>query len=254
MYKGQTLFIADLHLSPEIPETTALALRFLDACRGARALYVLGDLFEYWIGDDVGLSMYPSVVEYLTAVKESGCRVGVMHGNRDFLLGQTFADTCGVELNHQDEWVIELGQKTALLMHGDTLCTRDTAYLEFRNFVRDPVWQANFLAESVSNRQAIAQSMRNKSRVSGENKMLDIMDVDDAAAVKRLRQYDCHLLIHGHTHRPGIHVLDESADQSELKDGQTSQHAIRYVLGDWRPDGAEILRFDGQKLYLEHFA
>jgi UDP-2,3-diacylglucosamine hydrolase len=235
-----TLFISDLHLSPERPAIIGLFLAFLrDRAAGAEALYVLGDLFEYWIGDDAGRQ--PEVqplIAALRALTRSGVPVYFMHGNRDFLLGEDFARDTGCRLL-ADPTVITLYGERVLLMHGDTLCTDDAEYLRFRAMVRDPRWIQAFLAKPIPERLAMAREYREMSKTATATKKPEIMDVNPAAVEAALRDHGVRHLIHGHTHRPAQHVL--------TLDGATVR---RTVLGDWYDQGS-VLTCDANGCTLE---
>jgi len=224
------LFISDLHLSPERPAISALFLDFLRGrARQATALYILGDLFEYWIGDD--LAGNPEVAPLLAALREltaSGVPVYVMHGNRDFLLGAGFEQATGCRLL-PDPSVIDLYGERVLLMHGDTLCTDDVEYQKFRAMVRDPRWVRQFLDKSVPERLAMVREVREVSKTATATKKPEIMDVNPAAVQAAFRQHGVRHLIHGHTHRPGEHRL--SLDGAEVQ---------RTVLGDWYEQGSVL--------------
>ncbi len=230
-----TLFISDLHLCPSRPAVNAAFFRFLerDAVK-AEALYILGDLFEYWIGDDdMGEGLNADVVAALRALSDGGTAVFFMHGNRDFLIGQRFCEDAGVVLL-DDPTLIELHDKSVLLMHGDTLCTEDTAYQAFRQMVRAPSWQSEFLAKPLTTRRLDVEAMRRQSEASKRTKPMAIMDVSSDAVAESLRIFAYPpLLIHGHTHRPARHEV--SVDGHEC---------IRRVLSDWHEDRAMILRLD----------
>jgi len=225
-----TLFISDLHLDPERPAITALFLDFL-ASRAleADAIYILGDLFEAWIGDDDTGSMNQAVCEGLKACALADTPVYVMHGNRDFLLGSGFAERCGCTLL-EDPACIDLYGRPVLLMHGDLLCTDDTEYMAFRKMVRDPVWQQEMLAKPLNERRQMAQAMRANSREQTGGKPESIMDVNSDAVVRLMTENHVQLLIHGHTHRPAIHDMDVA--------GHAAQ---RIVLGDWYEQGSVLV-------------
>lgn len=234
----QCLFIADLHLDPERSGSYELALRFLDQASNAQSLFILGDLFEYWIGDDAGLTLYEPVIRALENLSRTGCSLTVLLGNRDFLLGRAFADATGARLVSADEQLITLDTAPILLMHGDTLCTDDTDYQAFRKLVRDPLWQQSFLSLSVEQRQCKALELRNKSKMAGTTKSAEIMDVNEAEVQARLTANACATIIHGHTHRPYLH---------------SSASSRRFVVGDWHSDHAQYVLFDGKQLTLETF-
>jgi UDP-2,3-diacylglucosamine hydrolase len=239
-----TLFISDLHLDAERPEITALFGRFIDEeARGADALYILGDLFEAWVGDDDSSETGRFVAEKLATLRASGVPVYFQRGNRDFLLGDDFAQRAGVTVL-PDPAVILLHGKPTLLMHGDLLCTDDVAYQQFRAQTRDPRWQAQFLAQPLAARLAFAQQARTASQarhaeLQGQGLMEAITDVAPMTVTATLARYGIDTLIHGHTHRPAVHELDV--------DGRACQ---RIVLGDWYEQGS-VLRVDSDSLQLD---
>jgi UDP-2,3-diacylglucosamine hydrolase len=222
-----TLFISDLHLDPERPAITELFLDLLNTrARNSDAIYILGDLFEAWIGDDDHSPMNQAVCKGLGDCASTGIPVFVMHGNRDFLLGEEFAKASSCILL-DDPALIDLYGTPTLLMHGDMLCTDDTEYMSFRRMVRDPQWQAELLSKSLQERQMIASGMRNQSRQQTGGKPESIMDVNDEAVREVMSTYNVQRLIHGHTHRPAVHDL-------LLADTP----AQRIVLGDWYEQGS----------------
>ncbi len=225
-----TLFISDLHLHPSRPAITALFLDFLDeAARRARALYILGDLFEYWLGDEaVGLEAWRPIIAGLQRATAAGLEVYVMHGNRDFLLGEGFARATGCGLLAEPAR-IDLNGVPTLLMHGDVLCTDDVEYQAFRAVVRDPAWQREFLARPLAEREALARQLRELSQQSTAQKKPQIMDVTPQAVAAVMRAHGVRRLIHGHTHRPGEHLFE--------LDGEP---AWRLVLGDWYEQGSVL--------------
>ena len=225
-----TLFISDLHLDPERPTVTKLFLELLGTrATDADALYILGDLFEAWVGDDDASPMNQAVCAGLKKCVTSGTPVFVMHGNRDFLLAAGFTDASGATLL-EDPALIDLYGTPTLLMHGDLLCTDDKEYMAFRAMVRDPQWQQQLLSKSLQERQLIARDMRNKSREQTGGKPESIMDVNQEAVVEIMTGHRVQRLIHGHTHRPAIHDLRIS--------GQPAQ---RIVLGDWYEQGSLLI-------------
>ncbi len=238
-----TLFISDLHLDEARPQITDLFLAFLRGdARQADALYILGDLFEAWIGDDASSPLIDSVREGLRQLVASGVPVAFLRGNRDFLVGTGFAEATGVRLL-PDPCVVVLHGEPVLLMHGDLLCSDDTAYQAFRSQVRDPVWQQQFLSQPLAARQAFADRARGESRkrqagLIEANALEAITDVTLATVVETMARYGVTRLIHGHTHRPAIHALDI--------DGRRAQ---RIVLGDWYAQGS-VLRVDADGLSL----
>jgi UDP-2,3-diacylglucosamine hydrolase len=231
----RTLFISDLHLAEDRPATTRRFERFLaDTVPGADALYILGDLFEYWVGDDA-LDL-PFEFRVCSALRESARAVPsfFMHGNRDFVIGKRFAEHTGVRLL-DDPAVVDLYGTRALLMHGDTLCTQDAAYQAFRSRVRDPAWQARALARPIAERIAVAHGLRAGSEEAKEAKAEEIMDVAALAVERAFADSGCTLLIHGHTHRPARHVHRiANAD------------CVRWVLPDWYGPGGYLAASPGR--------
>lgn len=238
----KTLFISDLHLSQERPAITKLFLRFLqERAVSADALYILGDLFEVWLGDDMVLPEYQPALEALKLLSEQGLSIYIMYGNRDFLMRQSFEALSGTTLI-PEPCVIDLDGQATLLMHGDVLCTDDVAYQQFRTMVRNPQWQDALLAKTPEQRLALAREYRAMSQTEMAKKDETIMDVNPQAVIETLRQHHVFHLIHGHTHRPGFHQFD--------LDGQTSQ---RIVLGDWYEHG-NYLVCEGHQCRLENFS
>lgn len=216
------LFISDLHLDESRPHIVDLFARFLaNEARGADALYILGDLFESWIGDDDDAELPLQVAKNLRALSVTGVQIFFMHGNRDFLLGETYARKSGMTIL-ADPTIIDIGGERTLLMHGDTLCTDDVEYQKFRTLVRNPKWQQDFLAKPLDERRAFAARARGESKKQTALKHAEIMDVNQSAVESTLRAHGVHRLIHGHTHRPATHRF--------ALDGKTAQ---RIVLGDW---------------------
>ncbi|SHE74550.1 UDP-2,3-diacylglucosamine diphosphatase [Thermomonas hydrothermalis] len=224
-----TLFISDLHLDAARPEITALFARFLEGpARQADALYILGDLFEAWVGDDDPSDPGALVARHLRALTDAGVPVAFIRGNRDFLLGADYAARCGMTLLH-DPTVVDLYGTPTLLLHGDLLCTADTAYQQFRAQTRDPRWQAQFLAQPLAARLAFAQQARAASQarhgeLQAQGMAETIGDVTPATVQDWFKRFGVPRMIHGHTHRPAIH--DEG-------NGRT-----RIVLGDWYTQGS----------------
>lgn len=229
-----TLFVSDLHLDPDRPEITALFGRFLDGeARGADALYILGDLFEAWVGDDDPSGAGAFVAERLHALVEAGVPVSFIRGNRDFLLGDAYAARAGMTLL-DDPTVVDLYGTPTLLLHGDLLCTDDTVYQQFRAQTRDPQWQAQFLAQPLAARLAFAAQARAASQARygelvAKGMAETVGDVAPATVQAWFERFGVRRMIHGHTHRPAIH--DEGH-------GRT-----RIVLGDWYEQGS-VLRVD----------
>lgn len=224
-----TLFIADLHLHTEEPAITAGFLHFLGGvAREADALYILGDLFEAWIGDDDPNPLHQRVAAAIRALVDSGVPCYFIHGNRDFLLGKRFARESGMQLLPQEK-VLELYGRKVLIMHGDTLCTDDAGYQAFRAKVHQPWLQTLFLALPLFIRHRVAAKMRADSRAANSSKSLAIMDVNQQAVIEAMEKHRVQWLIHGHTHRPAVHQL--TANEAP---------AFRAVLGAWHSEGSMI--------------
>jgi UDP-2,3-diacylglucosamine hydrolase len=225
-----SLFIADLHLCSTRPGITQLFEDFLaDIAPRAEALYILGDLFEYWAGDDDLADPFNARIAHsLRAAVGRGTRIHLMHGNRDFLLGQLFLQDAGASLL-PDPSLIDLYGTPTLLMHGDTLCTDDHDYQQFRALVRDAEWQAAFLARPLAERKAQIEELRRRSETEKSLKAADIMDVNPQAVIEELRAHHYPRLIHGHTHRPARH--------EHRIDGMLCE---RWVLPDWYDSGGYL--------------
>ena len=224
-----TLLLSDIHLPNQPSPLRDAFARFLASpARAAETVYILGDLFEYWIGDDVGRREYGPEFAALRALSDSGVRVRFMHGNRDFLVGKDFAATTGVELL-PDPLRLELAGVPTLLSHGDIFCTDDHAYQRWRRFSRNPLAQAAYHRLPESMRLRVAGT----ARAGSENKPSMIMDVNDAAVRAAFVRYDVQRIIHGHTHRPAEHTYEI--------DGRPCE---RIVLADWRPQHLEYLICD----------
>lgn len=233
-----TLFVSDLHLDAARPHITDLFVQFVnDEAISSNALYILGDLFEAWIGDDVADAAGDRVATAIANLHTRNVPVFFIHGNRDFLLGDAWARRARVTLLADPSLVVIEGQPT-LLMHGDTLCSDDIDYQAFRNQVHQPRWQREFLAQSHTERSAFATHARDESRRQTASKQGTIMDVNADAVAAAMRAHKVTRLIHGHTHRPAIHDLDI--------DGVAAQ---RIVLGDWYDQGS-VLRLDAGGLEL----
>ncbi len=214
--------ISDLHLEETRPDITGAFLKFLDSIQAhATALYILGDFFESWIGDDENTPLQQQIKARLKSLSESGTSLFVMHGNRDFLIGDQFCEETGATLL-ADPSVVNLNGLKVLLMHGDSLCTRDTAYMKFRQTIRNPAFLKTFLDRPLEDRKITAQQLRAMSQAGNQGKSMEIMDVTPEEVPKVMRKHGVHWLIHGHTHRPQIHEMN--------LDGQTAK---RVVLGDW---------------------
>jgi UDP-2,3-diacylglucosamine hydrolase len=223
------LFISDLHLEDRRPETTKLLLKFLqDEAVHADALYILGDLFEFWLGDDAPSKCSLDVATALKRLSQSGVPCYFMHGNRDFLLQGEYAARAGLKLL-PEEYVAELYGERVLLMHGDSLCTDDIAYQQFRTVVRDPAWQRDFLAKSPQERLQTALQARDASAAHKGAMEMTIMDVNPGEVVDAFKRHGVSRMIHGHTHRPATHDLEI--------EGRPAQ---RIVLGDWYTQGSVL--------------
>ncbi|AYL60580.1 UDP-2,3-diacylglucosamine diphosphatase [Citrobacter youngae] len=224
-----TLFIADLHLCTEEPAITAGFLRFLAGdARKADALYILGDLFEAWIGDDDPNPLHREMAAAIKTLTDSGVPCFFIHGNRDFLIGKRFARESGMTLLPQEK-VLNLYGRNVLIMHGDTLCTDDAGYQAFRAKVHQPWLQKLFLSLPLFIRQRIAAKMRANSKAANSSKSLEIMDVNPQAVIAEMEKHQVQWLIHGHTHRPAVHEVTANA-----------QPAFRVVLGAWHTEGSMI--------------
>ncbi|NWG86330.1 MAG: UDP-2,3-diacylglucosamine diphosphatase [Hydrogenophilaceae bacterium] len=227
---GHSLFISDLHLSPGLPGAVALFRRFLsEIAPQAEALYILGDFFEAWIGDDdLALPFHADIAAALRQLSERGVRLYLMHGNRDFLLGERFCQASGASLL-SDPQLIDLYGSPTLLAHGDQFCTDDLAYQAFRQQVRNPAWQAGFLAKPLAERREMARQLRAQSELEKAAKEMAIMDVNLDALAATLRKYGYPRLIHGHTHRPAHHLHEIDGHACE-----------RWVLPDWYEGGGYL--------------
>jgi UDP-2,3-diacylglucosamine hydrolase len=227
-----TLFVSDLHLDDARPRIVEAFEHFCAGeARRADALYVLGDLFEAYIGDDDDAALNARVATALRGVADAGVPVHFIAGNRDFLVGASYARRCGMNVL-DDGAIVDLHGTPTLILHGDVLCTDDAAYLAFRRQVRDPAWQQAFLAQPLAARRAFAAQARDASRAHTSQTDMAIMDVNQAAVERALRGAGVTRIIHGHTHRPAIHDF--------TLDGKPAQ---RSVLGDWYEQGS-VLRVD----------
>jgi len=224
----RTLFISDLHLHDGRPEVGGWLRDFLSGpAREAEALYILGDLFEYWIGDDALSPLATEVALQTARLNDAGVPCYFIHGNRDFLLGQDYAKQAGLRLLGE-EVVVNLYGLPTLLLHGDTLCTDDVKYQAFRRQTRDPAWQAAMLAQPVEARLKLAQEARAASKEHTGSASMDIMDVNPDAVLAAFRRHGVDRMIHGHTHRPAFH-------DHALENGVQGQ---RIVLADWDRRGS----------------
>lgn len=225
-----TLFISDLHLSADRPEISSAFSEFLATTAArAEALYILGDLFEYWAGDDdIHDPFNRQAIQALARLHLNGVAIYLMHGNRDFLMGKVMATACGAHML-PDPSLIGIHGTPTLLMHGDTLCTDDTDYMAFRAQVRSPEWQTNFLAQPLAQRKAQIEHLRAQSKLAQSQKTADIMDVNTESVINTFRDYHYPRMIHGHTHRPARH--EHEIDQHRCE---------RWVLPDWYEQGGYL--------------
>lgn len=238
----QTLLISDLHLQASEPETIGLAFAlFSHVANSVDEIYILGDLFEYWIGDDASDQTALEVSSRLRRLSNSGIKIRLMHGNRDFLLGEHFVEGFGGKLIRDDLIIVNIAGKKTLLMHGDTLCTDDKQYQFYRRMVRNDGWQSDFLSKSVSEREATARMIRSTSIAKGHRAHVNnIADINRDTLDDTLAALDVERLIHGHTHRPAHYTAADN-----------SQTVERMVLGDWHTDHAivALANEDNCKLY-----
>ncbi|MBE0484610.1 UDP-2,3-diacylglucosamine diphosphatase [Marinobacter sp.] len=217
-----TLFISDLHLEESRPDITGAFMSFLnEKAPGAERLFILGDFFEAWIGDDERTPLQEQVASALKALSDTGTDIFLMHGNRDFLIGDDFCQRAGTTLL-DDPTVIDLYGIPTLLLHGDSLCTADVEYQKFRNAMRNPQMQQMMLARPLKDRQQMARQLREVSMAKNQSKAEAIMDVTPEEVIKELERHNVQLMIHGHTHRPAVHELEANG-----------KPARRIVLGDW---------------------
>lgn len=227
-----TLFISDLHLEAARPEIAAQFLKFLEIeAVSAEALYILGDLFEAWVGDDDPNAHYAEIKQAIRKLSDLGIPVYFMHGNRDFMIGKDFAIETGVTLL-PDPYLLDINGGRVLLSHGDAMCTDDVQYQAFRKMTRDLQWQAMMLQKPLAERQAIAAQARAASLAHGKSINAEISDVNAEAVESVFRQNAVTQMLHGHTHRPAVHQLQV--------DGR---NATRIVLGDWYEQGS-VVRWD----------
>ena len=234
-------FISDLHLDETRPHTTALFQSFAEDLKDndpQTELYILGDLFESWIGDDYENELHNEVKATLKSLTGSGVKVFFLFGNRDFLIGEKFLSETDVELLI-DPFLLKSNGKSILLTHGDQMCIDDVEYQTFRSIVRNPDWQKDFLNFPISKRLKIAGETKDASKQSKQEKSMEIMDVNEEEVLRVFKQHEVNTMIHGHTHRPMIH---------ELKiDGRLCS---RYVLGDWNKTSAMVLQWSKESLEL----
>jgi len=233
-------FISDLHLSAERPSSISLFTDFMDksGCL-LESLYILGDLFDYWIGDDASATLgFTPVEQALKRATDSGTDIFFIAGNRDFLIGKDFAARTGVTLL-EDMTVLELTGQRVMIAHGDRFCTDDTSYMQARQQFLDPGWQQAFLQRTIEERKSIALDLRAQSENSKKHKPSEIMDVNPGEIMRVVDENDLDILVHGHTHRPYVHQL------------QTKNKEVRrYVLGEWS-NGRSVMYGNQGKYYLK---
>ena len=237
-----TYFISDLHLERIESPITNIFTAFLDDLNQNDSLYILGDLFESWIGDDNVSELSQYISDRLLMLSDRDISVAIMHGNRDFLIGEDFCKASSIELIN-DPRIIEIDTKKVMLTHGDELCTDDKEYQAFRSVVRNPLWQKDFLNFPISKREKIAGEAKDASKDSKENKAMEIMDVNTDAVLKAFNDQNIEIMIHGHTHRPNIHKVSNEG-----------KNLTRYVLGDWSKNSAIILKWDKDEVELMDLA
>ncbi len=234
-----TLFISDLHLEAERPDIGKQLLQFLGGdAKDAEELYILGDLFEAWVGDDDPNTHYFTIKRALRKLVDSGVPVYFMHGDRDFLVGNGFASETGVKIL-KDPYKVTMYGRKVLLSHGDKLCTDDVQYQKIRKMTHDPEWQAKMLARPLKDRLRISEEARRQSLEQTLNMSKEIMDVNQTAVVEIMRKNNVDVLLHGHTHRPAVHEVDLGG-----------RKAKRIVLGDWHKQGS-VVRWDSRGPKLE---
>lgn len=231
------VFISDVHLSEERRDLTEAFCEFIDQQRDIDELYLLGDIFEAWVGDDDYSEWLLPIEAALTSLASRGIALFFLHGNRDFLIGQEWCEKIGITLLTEPT-TIEIAGETWLLTHGDELCTDDVEYQQFRQLSRSQEWQANLLSQPIEARFALARQLREQSKMANANKAENIMDVNHDAVVTALRSYGASALLHGHTHRPNDHK------ESDYR---------RVVLGDWRPEFEYAVANDSDGLRLVSF-
>ena len=234
-----TLFISDLHLEADRPDIGKQFLHFLETeAPEADDLYILGDLFEAWVGDDDPNTHYFTIKRALRKLTDGGIPVYFMHGNRDFMIGNGFANETGVKIL-DDPYKVTMYVRKTLLTHGDALCLDDVQYQRVRKMVRDPDWQRNMRSKPLKERLRIAHEARRQSLEQTINMSLEIMDVNQQAVEDIIRKHNVDVLLHGHTHRPNVHTVDLG-----------NRKAKRIVLGDWHKQGS-VVRWDSRGPRLE---
>ncbi|MDF1641073.1 UDP-2,3-diacylglucosamine diphosphatase [Thalassolituus oleivorans] len=225
-------FISDLHLEHQRPAMAAGFKAFVDGLTDAEALYILGDFFEVWMGDDYNDPFVDGVKATLRDAVERGIAVYLMHGNRDFLLGEAFCADIGANMVAEGS-VIHHGDESAVILHGDSLCTQDVEYMKIRQMFRSPQWQADFLGKSLEERIAFARHVRSESQSGQQMKSAEIMDVTPIEVDKALDEAGVTRMIHGHTHRPDVHHWQHQGEARE-----------RIVLGDWDDTQGWMIRWE----------
>jgi UDP-2,3-diacylglucosamine hydrolase len=238
--KNKFLFISDLHLDTLRKDISENFSRFIQHClqqqENIDSIYILGDLFDFWFGDDASIPLYQEIIQQLKQLTSAGISLFVMHGNRDFLIGKVFENATGSQLI-DDPYLLNIDNEKVLLSHGDQLCTDDIEYQQFRKAVRNPETIDNYLQKPIQERIAIANAIKAESKKSGQGKTMEIMDVNQQAVESLMSEYQIRTLIHGHTHRPDVHHF-------KLGDNQTAK---RYVLSDWDKQGS-FLEWNGMEL------
>ena len=232
------LFVSDLHLSDDTPDIEAALITLLKHESPFDSLVMLGDIFEAWVGDDDNSPLAERIRLALRVLADSGTEILFCRGNRDFMLGEQFASDIGGALL-PDQTVLDVAGHPALLLHGDTLCTDDVDYQQFRELVHSPEWQAEMMTKSLDERRELARQLRSMSIDAASNKPEDIMDVNQSAVSTAMRDADVSVMVHGHTHRPNRHQCDTGE---------------RIVLGDWTAKAGCLLRERGSELSLERFS
>ena len=240
------ILVSDLHLQESRPDITRAFIDFVAAVPAScRKFFILGDLFELWIGDDAQSPLADEVATALRSLSAQGIEVSLMHGNRDFLIGDDYAARCGGKLI-SEPFELEIDGANWMLLHGDVLCTDDTGYMKFREMVRNPAWQREFLSRPLAERQAWADQARQQSQAATAGKAAEILDVNQDAVLELIHDSGCHRILHGHTHRPAAHELPEAGPNP----GEPAQ---RVVLGDWDSHGW-YAAIDGTRFTLRKFA
>ena len=216
-------FVSDLHLEPIENKRVKVFFKFLnDAVNKYEELYILGDFFEYWIGDDDTQSVNKLIMQRLQAAIDNGLKIYFIHGNRDFLIGSEFESKTGVKIL-ADQHTFNIGEKKIMISHGDAFCVDDVEYQEMKREIRSDSWKKDFLAKSISERVDFANDLRTKSSERNSNKPENIMDVNNNYVIEVVQREKIDILIHGHTHRPAVHKLENGS--------------IRAVLGSWEEEG-----------------